>query len=215
MTTILYNIFGPPEEFSIFKTQETKINTKFIYYYENSISSIAYLFTAIYLLYNFKKNNKFNIENTIIIINLFLISFISFLWWASQRKYIHQIDIVLYSNLIILIGLYTLLKKHIISQLEFITIFTIFLCFIIFLVKTNNHKLIKPINIISGIVSGYSLIMFTKNYMILFIFILSILFKLNDTFNNNLNISYYVLISGTAWFHILSAFGYGMLLIQI
>ena len=30
MTTILYNIFGPPEEFSIFKTQETKINTKLL-----------------------------------------------------------------------------------------------------------------------------------------------------------------------------------------
>ena len=50
---------------------------------------------------------------------------------------------------------------------------------------------------------------------VIFIFILSLLFKLNDTFNTNLNISYYVLISGTAWFHILSSIGYGMLLIQI
>jgi hypothetical protein len=116
---------------------------------------------------------------------------------------------VLYSNLIILIGLFTLLKKNIITQLVFINLFTIFSGIIIFLVKTNNHNLIKKINICSGLFSGYSLTMYTNYYKILFIFIISIMFKLNDTYNFN---NYNLLISGTAWFHILSALGYGMLL---
>jgi hypothetical protein len=209
MTTKYYDFFGPIDQVSIFKTHEAKINSNYIYYYENTLSSIAYLFSAIFIFHNLKKTNNLNIEHAIIIINLFFISFISFLWWASQRKYIHQIDIVLYSNLIVLIGLYTLFKKNIITQLVFINLFTIFLGIIIFLVKTNNHNLIKQINIGSGLFSGYSLIMYTNYYKILFIFIISIMFKLNDTYNFN---NCYLFISGTAWFHILSALGYSMLL---
>ena len=209
MTTKYYDFFGPIDQVSIFKTHEAKINSNYIYYYENTLSSIAYLFSAIFIFHNLKKTNNLNIEHAIIIINLFFISFISFLWWASQRKYINQIDIVLYSNLIVLIGLYTLFKKNIITQLVFINLFTIFLGIIIFLVKTNNHNLIKQINIGSGLFSGYSLIMYTNYYKILFIFIISIILKLNDTYNfNNCDL----FISGTAWFHILSALGYSMLL---
>ena len=209
MTTKYYDLFGPIDQVSIFKTQEEKKMSDYIYYYENTLSSLSYLFSAIFILNNLKKTNNLNIEHALIIINLFFISFISFLWWASQRKYIHQIDIVLYSNLIVLIGLYTLLKKNIITQLVFINLFTIFLGIIIFLVKTNNHNLIKQINIGSGLFSGYSLIMYTNYYKILFIFIISIMFKLNDTYNFN---NYDLFISGTAWFHILSALGYSMLL---
>ena len=211
MTTKYYEFFGPIDQVSLFKTQEEKTESNYIYYYENTLSSIAYLLSAIYLSYNLNKNNNLNIEHGIIIINLFLISLISFLWWASQRKYIHQIDIVLYSNLIILIGLYTLLKQHIINKKIFISIFTLFLGFIIFLVKTNNTKRIKQINIMSGILSGYSLIIFTNYYKITSIFIISIVFKLQDTYNI-FNNNYDILISGTAWFHILSALGYSMLL---
>jgi len=209
MTTKYYDFFGPIDSVSLFKTQEEKKNSNYIYYYENTLSSLAYLFSAIVVFYNCKKTNNLNIEEVVILINLFLISIISLLWWASQRKYIHQIDIVLYSNLIILIGLYALLKKNSITQLVFINLFTIFLGLIIFLVKTNNHNLIKQINIGSGLFSGYSLIMYTNYDKILLIFLISIMFKLHDTYNFN---NYDLFISGTAWFHIVSAVGYSMLL---
>jgi len=102
-------------------------------------------------------------------------------------------------TIIILIGLYTLLKKNSITQLVFINLFTIFLGLIIFLVKTNNHNLIKQINIGSGLFSVFSLIMYTNYSKILLIFLISIMFKLQDTYNFN---NYDLFISGTAWFHI-------------
>ena len=71
MTTKYYDFFGPIDQVSIFKTHEAKINSNYIYYYENTLSSIAYWFSAIFIFYNLKKTNNINIEHAIILINLF------------------------------------------------------------------------------------------------------------------------------------------------
>ena len=125
MSTSYYNFLGPTDNHSLFSTQEHYSDSQYIYYYQNSVSSFAYLIPSIYLLFKYSKYTKINvpIEDVIVQLNLFLLSFVSFLWWASQRQYIHNYDIVLYSNSIVLIGLFSLSKNKVISNKLFIGTF--------------------------------------------------------------------------------------------
>jgi len=210
MSTSYYNFLGPIDNHSLFSTQEHYSDNQFMYYYQNSISSFAYLIPCIYLLFTYSKYSKNNvsIEDGIVLINLLLLSFVSFLWWASQRQYIHNYDIVLYSNSIILIGLYSLSKHKVFSNKLFIETFSLFIVLLLYLIYDNNRNTIKLINISSGLFSGYALIR-TKYSDVFCIFIVSVIFKLIDTYV--LNYDMYIM-SGTAWFHIISALGYLFLL---
>ena len=210
MSNIYYNYLGPLDNQSLFSTQEHYYDSQYMYYYQNSLSSFAYLIPSIYLLFkyfNYSKNSEL-IEDIIVLINLFLLSFVSFLWWASQRQYIHNYDIVLYSNSIVLIGLYTLSKNKLINIRLFLGTFSVFFSFIVYCIYVNNRNTIKLINISSGVFSGYSLVR-NKYNDVFCIFMMSVIFKLLDTYYLNFDI---YLMSGTAWFHTISAFGYLFLL---
>ena len=212
MTTSYYNILGPIDNHSLFSTQEHYSDTQYMYYCQNSVSSFAYLIPSIYLLFKYSKYSKNNelIEDIIVQINLFLLSFVSFLWWASQRQYIHNYDIVLYSNSIVLIGVYSLSKNKVISIRLFLGTFILFISLILYLIYVNNRNTIKLINISSGVFSGYALI--RNKYIDIFcIFMISVIFKLLDTYLLNYDI---YIMSGTAWFHTISAFGYLFLLMK-
>lgn len=111
MSSKIYNIFGKEESISLFKTQELKSDNIYVYYYQNSISSFVFFIPAIYL--NLYSESFIDIY---ISIQLHLMGIISFLWWACQRKYIHYFDIILYSNLISISGLYLLNNHNIISE---------------------------------------------------------------------------------------------------
>ncbi len=215
MSTSYYNFLGPIDNHSLFSTQEHYSDSQYMYYYQNSVSSFAYLIPSIYVFNKkYKHYNDYKyiifIEDTIVQLNLFLLSFVSFLWWASQRHYIHNYDIVLYSNSIVLIGLYSLSKNKLISNKLFIGAFSVFIALIVYLIHVNNRDTIKLMNLTSSVFSGYALIR-NKYNDVFCIFIMSIIFKLIDTYF--LNFDMYIM-SGTAWFHTISAFGYLFLVMK-
>ena len=109
-----------------------------------------------------------------------------------------------------MIGLYSLSKNKLISTRLIIGILNVFIALILYLIYVNNRKTIKLINISSGVFSGYALI--RNKYIDVFcIFIISIIFKLLDTYLLNCDI---YIMSGTAWFHTISALGYLFLLMK-
>ena len=212
MSNSYYNFLGPIDNQSLFSTQEHYSDNQYMYYYQNSLSSFAYLIPSIYLLFKYSNYYKkiVMIEDSIVLLNLFFLSFVSFLWWASQRQYIHNYDIVLYSNSIILIGLYSLSKNKLISIRLFIGTLSVFIALIVYLIYVKNRHTIKLINISSSVFSGYALIR-NKYNDVFCIFIMSVIFKLLDTYFLNFDI---YIMSGTAWFHTISAFGYLFLLMK-
>ena len=212
MSNSYYNFLGPIDNQSLFSTQEHYSDNQYMYYYQNSLSSFAYLIPSIYLLFKYSKYTKINvpIEDVIVQLNLFLLSFVSFLWWASQRQYIHNYDIVLYSNSIVLIGLFSLSKNKVISNKLFIGTFSVFIALMLYLIYVKNRNTIKLVNISSSVFSGYALIQ-NKYNDVFCIFIMSVIFKLLDTYFLNFDI---YIMSGTAWFHTISAVGYLFLLMK-
>jgi hypothetical protein len=174
---------------SLFKTSEEKYIHNFLYPY-NSLSSISYIISGI-LLHDY---------NLLYSINLILLGISSTLWWAINNEYWHFYDKLLYSLNLFLIGY---LNDYDIS-IRFL-FYKIFLYYYF----NDSNRIIITSNIISSIYSFYILYSIEKYYEI-FIFLLSLLFKLNDTFNlikiNNI-------ISGTALFHIISAYGMYILFI--
>ena len=90
--------FGKKTTESIYPSTEHKeIESKWVLYRFNSVSSIAYITNAIIILHF---TNSFYLINYLgSFISLFL-GIASFFWWASQRDLIQRIDIALYSSLI-------------------------------------------------------------------------------------------------------------------
>ena len=76
-------IFGKELSTSVFKTSEKISKSKYVLYKFNTYSSLAYLFTSIYMFLNVE--SLFIITYIGCIISL-LLTFASFFWWASQRK---------------------------------------------------------------------------------------------------------------------------------
>ena len=182
---------------SLFKTQEIQSVNSNILYYQNSYSSIAYFLVALYLLFN----SEYTLVNHYIIFLLVNISIVSYLWWAKQNKIIHILDIILYSSLIFTIGLYISVKNTEITSNQFICYNLLFIFTIILLIYININ-IIKLVNLLSGVFSLISLY-YNKNITVLIIFVSSVLFKLLDSSRFKIP-----LLSGTVWFHILSAIGY-------
>jgi hypothetical protein len=203
MSSNIYNIFGKEESISLFKTQELKSDNIYVYYYQNSISSFVFFIPAIFLNLYCK-----SFIDIYISIQLHLMSIISFFWWACQRKYIHYFDIILYSNLISISGLYLLNTYNIISEFSFFYYNFNFVLLILILIHFNLFYYIKIINILSSLFSVYNLIFF--NYYKTFTFLIfGLISKLMDTY---IKINICKKISGTAIFHIMTGIGYFFLL---
>lgn len=186
---------------SLFGSQERKSKNWCMYPF-NSYSSFFYL---IILKKLYKKDLSFiNIYGITITI---LLTLSSFLWWERQNKDIQLVDINSYSILIFYLGIYYLYnksdKKYIYENL--LIIITI-LVFFITLIKKNNIKLLNYI----GVVFSFIIVLYYSEnliqYLGLFLLLLSIILKLCDT-HNIIDFNKYNLISGTGWFHIISALG--------
>ncbi|VVU94637.1 hypothetical protein CPAV1605_362 [seawater metagenome] len=188
---------------SLFNTQEIKSVNSNIQYYQNSISSFAYLIASFYLLLY----TKYTLINSYIIFLLFIMGIISYLWWAKQNEIIHIFDILIYSSLILIIGLKIKVKIHEINESQFFIYNIIFLISLLLLLNLNRLNIIKIINVISGIYS-FIYLYYNESFLVVSILCLSIFLKLVDS----LKLFKLSLISGTALFHILSAVGYLLLL---
>ena len=210
MSSIIYDkYFGKEYSYSLFKTQEKKSNNIYIYYYQNSISSFAYLFSSFYIYFN-RKN--YSLSCSVIEILLFLLSFVSFFWWASQRLFIHKIDILLYSSFLLIPGLYNLSNNSYITDAIFVILLCLFNFFNYLLILNNKYSIIKKINGLSVLFSLY--LLYEIRNIIFYdtcLFIISFIYKLGDTYK----FIKYTNISGTAIFHLISAFVYGTLISNI
>ena len=189
---------------SVFKSQEVRSDT-IPYYPFNAYSSLFYL---VPLFAFFKNKNNLKLFDFIGIIILLCLTFASLFWWSTRDKYIQLIDIALYSSLIFYIGFYYLFKKTDIDEDLILNMFII-LFIIIVSISLIEKNYIRIVNVLGVI---FSLIVFTKyvksNIEVLgiLLIVISFVLKICDTLNyidyNKLN-----LISGTGWFHILSALG--------
>lgn len=210
MSSIIYNkYFGKEYSYSLFKTQEKISKNKYIYYYQNSLSSFIYLFSGFYICIN-RKN--YNFSSIIIEILLILLSFVSFFWWASQRLLIHKVDVLLYSSFLLIPGLHYYTLKNVINNIIFISILIIFNFMNYILIKKKYYLFIKLINFLSIIFSIYSL--YEIKNLILYdvsLFFISFFCKFGDTFK----FINYKNISGTALFHIISGLAYGTLILKM
>jgi hypothetical protein len=111
---------------SIFRTNENQYINYLIYPY-NSLSSISYFISGIYLLDN----------NLLYALNLILLGIFSILWWAYQNEYYHYYDKLLYSLNFFLIGY---MNDNIISiRFLFYNIFTYYYFNIIFIFLRNKN----------------------------------------------------------------------------
>lgn len=191
--------FGKEYGISLFKSSEKISKSKYILYKENSYSSITYLISSFYTIYNLNNNKLMYLSIYFSFISFFLGIF-SFLWWASQRKRIHLYDVILYSNLIPTIGFYEITYFNPTMEFQSISILVYYLFLIDYLYKSNMHNKIKYINTTSSIFTSLVLIYY-KNYLNFIILCFSILFKICDTYKI---IDYRFFGSGTSWFHILS-----------
>lgn len=168
---------------SLFKTNENEY-IKYCLYPYNSISSISYILTGICLF-------DYNILYSY---NLIFLGIFSTLWWAFQYDYYHFYDKFLYSLNFFLIGY---LNDSFISNRYLLYNMFVYYFF------NDDSTIIITSNILCSIYSFYILYTLEKYYE-MNIFVLSILFKLNDTYNI---IKINQIIPGTALFHLLSAYG--------
>lgn len=205
MNKIYDFLFGTEYGKSVFTSQESKLNNCFILYKHNTLSSISYIISGIYIKYFTKSYPliSYTISN-----NLIFLGIISSLWWATQRLSIQLIDIGLYSTMLSTIGFYSLAiylnQDKNINNIYILTtiLFNLYPVF-------SKLKYIKLINILSCLFSVISLLFIINKSPIyssigLFITLLSLIFKLNDSFNF---LDYKLPISGTAIFHWLSGLG--------
>lgn len=210
MSNIIYDkIFGKTYSNSLFKTQEKLSTNQYIYYPQNSISSFAYSFSSLYIYFMIEK-----LSLSILIINflLFILGFVSFFWWASQRLFIHKFDILLYSSFLLIPGIFNLKCLDYFNDYYFCYLLFFFYALILFLINLNYFNIIKAINIFSFMFSILNLLNQKKIiYFELITFTISIFFKLCDT----LEIIKIPIFSGTAIFHLLSGIAYGTMLIKL
>ena len=186
---------------SLFKSQEVRRSNIF-YYPFNAYTSLFYLMPIIPL---FKKIQVFELIGIIILV---ILTIFSLLWWGIRDKQTQIIDIVSYSSLIMYIGFYYLYKKSSIDKNNLIGIF-LFLMILVLSITVVEKVYMRIINVLSVIFSLLVFIhYFESNTELLGIalIIISLILKIGDSLAL-IDYNKLKLISGTGWFHILSAIG--------
>lgn len=214
--------FGIKTTESIYPSTEHKdIESKWVLYRFNSVSSIAYITNSIIILYF---TNSFYLINYLGSIISLLLGIASFFWWASQRDLIQRIDIALYSSLIFWPGTIKLCQDNEDIELTITSIYFVLTGFLLYIFYDNeldttimkcrnieckiNKKIITVLNLIGLIFSISLLIMFKTNEwvftksIIVGLTILGFICKLSDTFRI---LKPQVCGAGTGWFHLFTA----------
>ena len=214
--------FGTKTTESIYPSTEHKeIESKWVLYRFNSVSSIAYITNAIIILYF---TNSFYLINYLgSFISLFL-GIASFFWWASQRDLIQRIDIALYSSLIFWPGTIKLCQDNEDIEFTITSIYFVLTGFLLYIfydneinvtcLKCNGYSIsinknnITFLNLIGIIFSMYNIISIEIHkwlYMkiiIIFLTVLGFVLKLSDTYKI---LPSKICGSGTGWFHLFTA----------
>ena len=180
-----------------------KSDSRYVLYKQGAYSSITYISAGLYIYLSIE---KYYFISYILSVDLLILGIASFLWWATQNKGAHRLDITLYSSLLYFIGFFTLIVLYPIFELDLSLVFILVTLVFFITVKPDDKSMIQTLNFSSVLIS-LSLLYLTsgdanKDMLLsgLVLGIIGFCFKFADSSKKLPK-----MIVGTAWFHFLSS----------